>query len=199
MISRSLLAVVVFALACGPSATTDAHPRSSWKASSPSDASELVIRLDANKPWADAPAAIIGDMCPDAVLVWGDLIVDESVRPRAIAISIGDAKVLSGFLICNAYMETFLKMQTANPRLKAGHGGTADVKWHDGQLFMRRRWSAADIALGTLSPPPSDVFQKGETLAAIASCDDPRAAPAEVLGALARVPNVFLFGMFPLR
>ncbi len=64
---------------------------------------------------------------------------------------------------------------------------------------MRRRWSAADIALGQLAPPPSDVFQKGESLAALVSCEDREPAPREMLTALSHVPQVFLFGMFPLR
>ncbi len=102
-------------LACGQ-APTAATPTSTWRASSPTDASELGINLDAQKTWADDAKSIIGDMCPDAVLVWGDLVVDDSVRPRAVAISFGDDKpVLSGFLVCASYMEPFLKLQTANP------------------------------------------------------------------------------------
>lgn len=158
------------------------------------------VRVDAREPWKTAATAILGDMCPDAVLVWGDVTVDGTLRPRAVDVSVGDAKpVLHGLLICNAYMEPFLRMQTSNPRLKAGHGGTADLKWRDGQLFMRRRWSAADIALGKLDPPPGDVFQRGETLAAIVSVEDPNAPAGEVLDAIARAPRVFLFAMFPLR
>ena len=163
-------------------------------------ASGARVRVEAREPWKDAATAILGDMCPDAVLVWGDVTVDDTLRPRAVDVAVGDAKpVLHGFLICNAFMEPFLRMQTSNPRLKAGHGGTADLKWRDGQLFMRRRWSAADIPLGKLDPPPNDVFQRGETLAAIVSVEDPNAPAGEVLAAIARAPRVFLFAMFPLR
>jgi hypothetical protein len=190
------IGALVCVVACGGS-TRASGSSAGWRPSPLADASALHVRLDPSQSWKEAARAIIGDMCPDAVLVWGDLQVDESVRPRAVEISIGDAK-LNGFLVCNTYIEAFLKLQTVNPRLKAGHGGTADLKWRDGQLFMRRRWSAADIALGQLSPPPGDVFQRGETLAAIVSCEDDAVLPAELLGALARAPTVFLFGMFPL-
>jgi hypothetical protein len=186
-------------LACGgePAPKT---PPSNWHASTIDPASALHVRVDPKKSWKDAAIAIVGDGCGDAVLVWGDLTVDASVHPRAIEVAVDDDKpVVSGFLVCNADMEAFLKLQTLNPRIKAGHGGSADLKWREGQLFMRRRWSAADIALGKLDPPPSDVFQRGEALAALVSCEDPSAPPAEVLSALSRAPRVFVFAMFPLR
>jgi hypothetical protein len=139
-------------------------------------------------------------MCADAVLVWGDLVVEDALRPRAVAISVGDEKtIFSGFLVCSDRMEAFLKLQTLNPRIKAGHGGSADLKWRDGQLHMRRRWSAADIALGKLDPPPSDVFQRGEALAALVAVEDANVDPRALLSALANAPRVIVFGMFPLR
>jgi hypothetical protein len=193
-------------LACSParpagSTAAGGRPSASgWHASSPSDASPRSVRIDPGATWKAAATAILGDACRDAVLVWGDLVVDDALKPQAITIAVGDgAPVLSGFLVCESRMEPFLRMQTANPRLKAGHGGTADLKWRDGQLYMRRRWSAADIALGTLAPPPSGVFQHGEMLAAIVSVEDPKARPADVLAAVSRAPRVFLFAMFPLR
>lgn len=195
---------IAFVVACGTttgaSSTSPNEARTDWGASTVSDASATHVTIDPQKPWKDATAAIAGDACPDATLVWGDLRVEEELHARAVSISIGDAKpVIRGYLICTASMEAFLKLQTLNPRIKAGHGGSADLKWRDGQLFMRRRWSAADIPLGRLSPPPSDVFQKGEALAAITSSDDPSAPPADVLTALSHAPTVFVFGMLPLR
>lgn len=190
---RAAAFAVSLLVACGGAGTGGAA-----KSAAPGNAAK--IRVEAGEPWKDAATAILGDACPDAVLVWGDVKTDDTLRPRAVDVSVDDAKpVLHGFLICNALMEPFLRMQTSNPRLEAGHGGTADLKWRDGQLFMRRRWSAADIPLGKLDPPPSDVFQRGETLAAIVSVEDPNAPAGEVLAAIARAPRVFLFAMFPLR
>jgi len=158
----------------------------------------MTIRIDAGTTWKDAAAKIVGDMCPDAVLVWGDLLVEESVRPRAVVIDFDGGKI-KGWLVCNAYMEAFLKLQTTNPRFKAGHGGSGDLKWREGQLWLRRRWSAADIALGQLDPPPDGVFQHGEAIAGLVAVEDPNAKTAAMLSALARAPRVFVFAMFPLR
>jgi hypothetical protein len=196
--------LVVLAVACGGGGSSEpvsktANDSSNWHASTVEGATR--VRVDPQKSWKDAASAIAGNgACADAVLVWGDLAVDASVHPRPVEIAIGDdAPTLSGFLICNADMEAVLKLQTMNPRFKAGHGGSADLKWRDGQLFLRRRWSAADIALGQLDPPPSDVFQRGEALAAIVSVDEASVQPAKLLPALARAPRVFVFAMFPLR
>lgn len=194
---------VVLAVACGgaePGSKTASggSGNSNWHASTVEGATR--VRVDPQKSWKDAASAIAGDGCADAVLVWGDLSVDASVHPRPVEIAVGDDKpVLSGFLICNADMEAFLKLQTLNPRIKAGHGGSADLKWREGQLFLRRRWSAADVALGQLDPPPSDVFQRGEALAAIVSVDEANVQPAKLLSAIARAPRVFVFAMWPLR
>ena len=195
--------LAVFLVACAaasPSGQTVPRARAgdaNWHPSSPADANPRRVRVDPRATWKDAQTAILGDACPGAVLVWGDLVVDDSLAPRAVAVSVGDGEpVLRGFLLCSEHMEAFLKMQTQNPRLV--HGGSADLKWRGGQLFLRRRWSAADIALGQLAPPPSDVFQKGETLAAIVSVDDASAQPAAVLAAIARAPTVVLFAMMPL-
>jgi hypothetical protein len=191
---------IVFLLACGgaqPVAQTSSSS-SHWRPSTGDDASARTIRIGADVPWKDAVTQIIGDTCADAVLVWGDLVVDESVQPRAVVIDFDGGK-LRGWLVCNAYMETFLKLQTMNPRFKAGHGGSADLKWRDGKLWLRRRWSAADVALAQLDPPPEGVFQRGEALAALVAVDDPSPSPAALLRALARAPRVFVFAMFPLR
>lgn len=197
-LALSLLAC--FALACGG---TEPAPKSSsasaWHASSPREANEARVRVDPAKPWSDAARAIAAGGCSDAVLVWGDSAVDASVHPRPVAIALGAGEpMLEGFLVCSADMKTFLELQTTNPRFKAGHGGSADLKWRAGQLWLRRRWSAADIALGRLAPPPEGVFQRGEALAAIVSCEDPAVAPAELVSAIARAPSVFVFAMFPL-
>jgi len=171
---------------------------SNWHPSTGDEGSSLTIRIDAGTPWKDAATKIIGDMCADAVLVWGDLVVDESVRPRTVVIDFDGGK-LKGWLVCNSYMEAFLKLQTMNPRIKAGHGGSGDLKWRDGQLWLRRRWSAADIALGQLDPPPEGVFQHGEALAGLVAVLDPNPKSEAMLSALARAPRVFVFAMFPLR
>ncbi len=197
----SLFGVLALAVACGgaePGSKTAGSTASNWHATNVDGATR--VRVDPQKTWKDAANAIAGDGCADAVLVWGDLNVDASVHPRAVEVAVGDEKpVLSGFLICNADMEAFLKLQTVNPRIKAGHGGSADLKWREGQLFLRRRWSAADIALGQLDPPPGDVFQHGEALAAIVSVEEANVQPAKLLAALSRAPRVFVFAMWPLR
>jgi len=157
------------------------------------------VHVDATQSWADAIAALSAFAGPNEVLVWGDLVVDSSVQARPVAITVGDDKVIEGYVLAESSMETFLKLQTMNPRFKAGHGGSADLKWRAGQLFLRRRWSAADVALGQLAPPPEGVFQHGEALAAIVSVDEPKAPTADVLAAIARAPRVFVFAMLPLR
>jgi hypothetical protein len=198
-----LRSVWLFALviACGGAqgdAKTTSASNSNWHPSTGDEGSALTIRIDPGTPWKDAATKIIGDMCPDAVLVWGDLVVDESVRPRAVVIQY-DGGSLKGWLVCSAYMEAFLKLQTMNPRIKAGHGGSGDLKWRDDQLWLRRRWSAADIALGQLDPPPEGVFQHGEALAALVAVEATNPKTETMLNALGRAPRAFVFAMFPLR
>ena len=195
--------LLTLVLACGgaqgDAKTTSTSPsNSNWHPSTGDEGSALAIRIEPGTPWKDAATKIVGDTCADAVLVWGDLVVDESVRPRAVVIDFGAGKI-KGWLVCNAYMEAFLKLQTANPRFKAGHGGSGDLKWREGQLWLRRRWSAADIALGQLDPPPDGVFQRGEALAGLVAIQDPNPKTEALLSALARAPRVFVFAMFPLR
>ena len=209
MLRFVLLLSMLFA--CGGAQIDAKTTSSNWHPSNGDEESALVITIDRGTPWKDVATKIIGDMCADAVLVWGDLVVDESVRPRTVVIDFGastsrrpasggsgDGKI-KGWLVCSAYMETFLKLQTMNPRFKAGHGGSGDLKWRDGQLWLRRRWSAADVALGQLDPPPEGVFQKGEALAGIVAIEDPNPKTEAMLTALARAPRVFVFAMFPLR
>ena len=194
-----LVGLLLLVVACGATqgdAKTGA--KSNWHPSTGDEGSALGIRIDPGTPWKDAATKIIGDMCADAVLVWGDLVVDESVRPRNVIVQFDGGKI-AGWLVCNSYMEAFLKLQTMNPRFKAGHGGSGDLKWREGQLWLRRRWSAADIALGQLDPPPDGVFQHGEALAAIIAIEDPNPKTEAMLSALARAPRVFVFAMFPLR
>ena len=188
-----------FSIACGgaePAAKTTSAT-SNWHPSPIAGATP--VRIDATKSWADAIAAMSAFAGPNEILVWGDLVVDASVPARPVAITVGDDKLFEGYVLPESSMETFLKLQTMNPRFKAGHGGSADLKWRDGQLFLRRRWSAADVALGKLAPPPDGVFQHGEALAAIVSVDDPKAPTADVLAAIARAPTVFVFAMLPLH
>jgi hypothetical protein len=192
--------LLAFLFACSPAAPTDTKTSSSsnWHPSTGDEGSRMTIKLDAQSSWKDAATKIIGDMCSDAVLVWGDLVVDESVRPRAVEVAFDGGKI-GGYLVCGSSMEAFLKLQTANPRFKAGHGGSGDLKWRDGQLHLRRRWSAADIALGQLDPPPEGVFQHGEALAGIVAIEDPNPKTSAMLSALSRAPRVFVFAMLPLR
>jgi hypothetical protein len=189
--------LVVFALGCGEATPAQPKTGSNWHPSTGDEASRLTIRIEESS-WKDAATKIIGDMCSDAVLVWGDLVVDESVRPRAVELAFDGGKI-DGFLVCGSSIEAFLKMQTANPRFKAGHGGSGDLKWREGQLHLRRRWSAADIALGQLDPPPEGVFQHGESLAGIVAIEDPSPKVGPMLSALSRAPRVFVFAMLPLR
>ena len=194
-----LVWLVLLVVACGGTqGDAKTGTKSNWHPSTGDEGTALVIRIDPGTPWKDAATKIIGDMCADAVLVWGDLVVDESVRPRTVVIDFDGGKI-KGWLVCNSYMEAFLKLQTMNPRFKAGHGGSGDLKWREGQLWLRRRWSAADVALGQLDPPPEGVFQKGEALAGIVAIEDPNPKTEAMLSALARAPRVFVFAMFPLR
>ncbi len=198
--SRSVW-IIALVIACGGAqgdAKTTSASSSNWHPSTGDEGSALAIRIDPGTPWKDAATKIIGDMCADAVLVWGDLVVDESVRPRAVVIDYEGGK-LKGWLVCSAYMEAFLKLQTMNPRIKAGHGGSGDLKWRDDQLWLRRRWSAADIALGQLDPPPEGVFQSGEALAALVAVEATNPKTEAMLSALGRAPRAFVFAMFPLR
>ena len=194
--------LLAFVMGCagagGGDAKTTSSASSNWHPSTGDEGSALAIRIDKGTTWKDAAAKIVGDMCADAVLVWGDLVVDESVHARTVVIDFDGGK-LKGWLVCNSYMEAFLKLQTMNPRIKAGHGGSGDLKWRDGQLWLRRRWSAADIALGQLDPPPEGVFQHGEALAGLVAVLDPNPKTEAMLSALARAPRVFVFAMFPLR
>jgi hypothetical protein len=195
--------LVTLVVACGgvqgdAKTTSTSSPNSNWHPSTGDEGSALAIRIDPGTPWKDAATKILGDMCPDAVLVWGDLVVDESVHARSVLVEYDGGK-LKGWLVCSAYMEAFLKLQTMNPRIKAGHGGSGDLKWRDDQLWLRRRWSAADIALGQLDPPPENVFQRGEALAALVAVEAANPKTESMLSALARAPRVFVFAMFPLR
>ena len=185
-------------VACGGTQGESKTTPSNWHPSTGDEGAALMITIDRGTPWKDAATKIVGDMCADAVLVWGDLVVDESVRPRTVVIEFDGGK-LKGWLVCNAYMEAFLKLQTMNPRFKAGRGGSGDLKWREGQLWLRRRWSAADVALGQLDPPPEGIFQKGEAIAGIVAVEDPNPKTEAMLSALARAPRVYVFAMFPLR
>jgi len=190
--------LVAMLVACGAGSPDAKTTPSNWHPSTGDEGSALTIRIVPGTTWKDATSKIVGDMCADAVLVWGDLVVDESVRPRTVVVDFDGGK-LKGWLICTAYMEAFLKLQTMNPRFKAGHGGSGDLKWREGQLWLRRRWSAADVALGQLDPPPEGVFQHGEAIAGIVMLEDPSPKTEAILSALARAPRVFVFAMLPLR
>ena len=201
----AMMAVMAgMATACGVGPKVDSAPPSPTATSgqwlrSEVDASKAVrVTLGASTFLREAQRAIAGSACPDAVLVWGDLVVDAAAPSVTIALA-GAAATLSGFLICERDIELFLRAQRANPRLRSGHGGSADLKWRDGELLLRRKWSLGDAHLGTLATAPEGVFQKGEALAAIFSCEDPKAKLGEVLPAIARAPSVFVFAMYPLR
>ena len=199
---RWLASIALSIVACGGSpppveAPTAAVSTSGWRASSTAERSLLTITVPAGTSVRDAlPKLAAGGTCFDPMLVWGDLKAPDDSRPIEIHF---DGGVLAGFLICEHDSEAFLRLQVGNPKLKAGHGGSADLTWRDGQLFLKRRWGAGEAMLERLDPPPDNVFQKGEVLAALFYCKDPNSLAKDVFTALARVPKVFLFGMYPLH
>ena len=199
---KRLVFACFIAVGCGgkpvePPATPVIDPN--WHASNTNERSLLTVTLDPRMSMRDAIGKLVNPSCSmGSLLVWGDLQATETARPTVV--KFGSSGKIEGFVICERESETFLKMQLANPRLKAGHGGAADVLWHDGQLFMKRHWgSGAEIPLARLDPPPDNVFQKGEVLAALFNCQDTNSLAADVFEALSRVPKVFLFGMFQLH
>ncbi len=199
---KRLVSAMIVLLACGGKpveAVAIQAPVTNWHASNTNERSLLTITLDPSMNMRDAIGKLVNPSCRmGSIFVWGDLQATETARPTVV--KFGKSGSIDGFVICENESETFLKMQLANPRLKAGHGGAADLNWHDGQLFMRRHWgNAVEIQLARLDPPPDDVFQKGEVLAALFNCQDNNSLAADVFDALTRVPKVFLLGMFQLH
>ncbi len=141
-----------------------------------------------------------GFTCP-GVFVWGDLREVGDRRPVSVGVTNGGAK-LEGFVVCERDMTEFLTAQKSHPRLKSAHGGACELRWGDGQLHLRRMWAGSTEApLGDLSADGTQVLQKGELLAAIfdpRETTDPTARADAMLPVLARVPKLFLFGMWPL-
>lgn len=167
--------------------------KSDWSATKPEHGARKVS-VESSMTMREAKGRIRGDACFDAVLVWGDVKADASAP--VVEVTTKDGASLSGFLVCAREMDQFLHTQLENPRFKQGHGGSSEVKWRDGALVMRR-WTGAEVSLGTLSPVPEGVFQKGEARAALVSVED-AAKASDVLAVLARVPTVFVFGMLEL-
>ena len=169
-----------------------------WHSSSTNERSTLTVTLHPSMSMRDAMPKLANPSCMmGSIFVWGDLQATETARPTIVKFG---STSIEGFVICERESETFLKMQLANPRLKAGHGGAADLLWHSGQLFMRRHWgNPVEIPLARLDPPPDGVFQNGEMLAALFTCQDGNSLAVDVFEALKRVPSVFLFGMFQLQ
>lgn len=159
--------------------------------------SPTLVRVDDDATLAKVAEKLLVGQCGDAMLVWGEVHVDGDVG-KAVRVEVGSRPPLEGFLVCQSSAETFLKAQTMNPRIKAGRSGTADVHFRDGQLIMRRRWSAGDVPLGDLSTLPPDVFQKGEALAALLDADDKTRASV-VIPMMVNLPKAFVFAMWPLR
>ena len=199
---RHLFSAVIVLTACGGKpveAPAIEAPVTNWHASNTNERSPLTVTLDPEMSMRDAMSKLVNPACSmGSIFVWGDLQATETARPTVV--KFGKTGSIEGFVICDRESETLLKMQLANPRLKTGHGGAADVNWHDGQLFMKRHWgSGVEIPLARLDPPPDNVFQKSEVLAALFYCQDNNSLAADVFNALTRVPKVFLFGMFQLH
>jgi hypothetical protein len=183
------LATALVLVGCGPAGATNV-PQTSSKS----------VHLDPHATCKEALGTLATTApCPGATFVWGDLTVaDLETTPVTVDVFVGEAKPpIRGYLLCGAAMEGFLRLQAHRPRFQGHHGGSADVVWQGGQLVMRRRWSAADVSLGTLDPPPTDVFNSADALAAIASCGD-SGAVEQVFPVLSRLPKVFVFAMLPL-
>ena len=155
-----------------------------------------VVHVDADTTLGKVSEKLLIGQCGDAMLVWGEVHVDADVG-KAVRVEVGSS-ALEGFLVCQSNAETFLKAQTQNPRIKAGRSGTADVRFRDGQLVMRRRWSAGDAVLGDMSTLPPDVFQKGEALAALLDVDEKTRASV-IVPMMVNLPKGFIFAMWPLR
>src|SRR5215470_10763207 len=100
-----LVGLLLFLFACGgaqgnaKTTSSSSSSSSNWHPSTGDEGSSMTIQIDPGTTWKDAAAKIASDMCPDAVLVWGDLVVDESVRPRAVVIDFDGGK-LKGWLVC---------------------------------------------------------------------------------------------------
>lgn len=189
-------------LACGrtdttaPSGAPSAGPvdGSAFVATAPR--APTVVHVDDDATLAKVSEKLLVGQCADAMLVWGEVHVDADVG-KAVRVEVG-ARALDGFLVCQSNAETFLKAQTLNPRIKAGRSGSADVRFQDGQLVMRRRWSAGDVPLGDMSAVPKDVFQKDEALAALLAVDDKQRASV-LVPMMVNLPKAFVFAMWPLR
>jgi hypothetical protein len=202
-----LLAVLGSACAPEPAATGPAvHAMPVTAPAARGLGEPVVVHVSGEVPVADvgramAASASQGNVpCYKAVFVWGSLRAMEEARPMRV--SAGGAS-LAGFVVCEEGLPQFLAAQKDNPRLVGAHGGSADLRWGDGQLYLRRSWSgSAEAALGDLSADTSSVLQKGELLAAVF---DPHSVKADATGTaeavvavMARVPKFFLFGMWPL-
>ncbi|CAN5445868.1 hypothetical protein BH09MYX1_BH09MYX1_04470 [soil metagenome] len=178
----------------GDAPAASASTSSDFKATSP-NGPRVVVATDTMTLAELTTKALVGE-CADAMLVWGDVSVDDTTG-KAIRIEAG-GKGIDGYLVCQANAETFLRKQAKNPRM-AGRGGTATVHFRDGQLRMIRRWSAGEVALGDLSTLPEGVFQKGEALAALVELDDGKLEASLIVPMLANIPKAFVFGMWPLK
>jgi hypothetical protein len=165
----------------------------------------VVVRLAGGASIADAARAMGDGMrrgnvpCYKAIFVWGGLHAMGEARPMQVAV--GGASI-SGFVLCEENLPEFLAAQKDNPRLAGKRGGSSDLRWADGQLYMRRSWGNGEAPLGDLSADESTVLQKGELLAAVfdplAARSDATAGAEVIVAALSRVPKFFLFGMWPL-
>ncbi len=194
--------VAIMIAACHPSGTPGDGPAASssiktdYKPTTPT--APRVVEVTGAMTLADVSTKLLSGECADAMLVWGDVSVDAELG-KPIRIKSGSV-TLDGYLICQATgAETFLRKQAKNPRMLAGHGGTANVHYRDGQLRMVRRWSAGEIALGDMSTVPEGVFQKGEALAALVELEADKAAGGLLVPMFANLAKAFVFAMWPLK
>jgi hypothetical protein len=193
----------LLAAACGGGGATGAgvtQPASfetaTWHPAKVDTSRARRVKVDAATSMRAATSAIAASECVDAVLVWGDYVLPGPAPEVVVELP---GATIAGHLQCERAVESFLRAQRDNPRMGGGHGGSADLRWRDGAFFLKRAWAPAEAPLGLLAPYPDDVLQPHEALAAIVTCDDPAAPAAKVLGALAHVPERFVFGMLPRR
>ena len=111
--------LVTLLVACGAGSPDAKTTSSNWHPSTGDEGSVLTIRIDPGTTWKDATAKIVGDMCPDAILVWGDLVVDESVRPRTVVVDFGGGKI-KGWLVCNDVHGSVPEIADDEPALQSG-------------------------------------------------------------------------------
>lgn len=187
-----------------PKAALVPPPSQGWSSTPTSSPHALAVSVEPSAPLSEVARAMSAKAqtdlsCVSAVFVWGDVRVDAETARMTLK---SGGTTLDGWLVCETQMEPLLVAQRANPRLKAAHGGSAELRYDGSRLLLRRKWTPGEAPLGMLEGDVSDVLQKGELLAVVFDAGRPESARAPsgpVVAALGRVPAHFLFGMWPLR